>query len=77
MLIFAGLGVSTKSASGEGSFLSSVHSELCKGAVQAGMVHKHRCTLVGVLTLKNTPFFFPLGPMGESARCIPRCHKFQ
>lgn len=35
MLIFAGLGVSTKNASREGSFRSSVHSELCKGAVQA------------------------------------------
>jgi len=37
-LIFAGLGVSTKSVFGEGSFLSAVHSELCKGAGQAGVV---------------------------------------
>lgn len=76
VLIFAGLGVSTKSASGEGFFLSSVHSEFCKGAVKAGMVCKYCCTLAGRLTLKNKTFF-ALGPMGESTRRIPRYHKFQ
>lgn len=46
MLIFAGLRVSTQSVSGEGSFLSSVHSELRRGAVPAG-----GCVGVAVLLL--------------------------
>lgn len=70
MLIFAGLGVSAQSVSGEGS----VHSDLCGGA---GTVCKSCCIPADVPALKNTTLCIAVGPMGESARCIPRCHKFQ
>lgn len=73
MLIFAGLGASAKNVSWEGSFLSSAHSELCKGAVQAGMVCKYCCTLAGVLTVKNTPlYFFTCRVDGRVSKMYPK-----
>lgn len=58
MLFFAGRCVSTKSASGQGPFLISEHSELCEWALQAGVVWKYCYNFAVVLPSKNTTCFF-------------------